>query len=233
MCKLTEDSDRVGHRARLRERLMNSKRHTISDVEMLELILNHAVPRINMKPLSKELIKKFGTFGRVINTEPLVLLKIKGVGESVVAAFRMVQEAAHMLIREEFIEKPVVQSWKQLLDYFRATMGHIQVEQFRVLYLNNRNMVIADELQEMGTINQIAIQPREIAKRALIHEAFAIILVHNHPSGITKPSVADIEVTRQIATICTNVGVQFHDHVIVSNSSYYSFKSHGATLSNY
>jgi DNA repair protein RadC len=217
----------LGHRSRLRKRLLDSKQGQLPDYEILELILCLSYPRTDVKPLAKKLIEEFGSFAKVINLSPEILSKVKGVAESVISSFRIIQEAASRLIKEEISSKPIIESWKALLDYCRATMGHINTEQFRVLYLDRKNMVIADELQEFGTVNQVAIYPREIMKKALHHEASSIILVHNHPSGNTKPSRADIEMTKQISQIGILMGIDIHDHIIVSSKNYFSFKSNG------
>lgn len=217
----------IGHRDRLRSRLLASRKGTLPDYEILEMLLFATRPRGDTKPLAKQLIAEFGSFARVMNAAPEALKQVKGVNDAVVAIFRTVQEASVRLIKEDVTEKTVLQSWKALLDYCRATMGHLKTEQFRVLFLDTKHQVLADELQETGTIDRAAVYPREIVKRALYIEAASIILVHNHPSGDTKPSRADIDVTKQIVAAAATVGVQVHDHVIISNKSHYSFKSHG------
>jgi DNA repair protein RadC len=217
----------IGHRERLRQRLLASKKGTLPDYEILELLLFPTRPRGDVKPLAKALINEFGSFAGVINADPALLAKIPGIGESVIAVFRTVQEAAVRLVREEMMDKPVIQSWKALLDYCRASMGHSKIEQFRILFLNQKLMIIADELQEVGTIDRAAVYPREVVKRALYLDAKAVILVHNHPSGDTKPSRADIDITKQIMQAAAFVGVELHDHVVISSKSHYSFKSHG------
>lgn len=217
----------TGHRKRLRTRLLASKKGTLPDYEILELLLFFAHPRADTKPLAKQLIAEFGSLGKVLHAAPEALMAIKGVNSAAIAAFRLVQEASIRLVKEEVTEKTVLQSWKALLDYCRATMGHLKTEQFRVLFLDTKHQVIADEVQEVGTIDRAAVYPREIVKRALYLEAAAVILVHNHPSGDTKPSRADIDITKQIVAAAATVGIQVHDHVIISNRSHYSFKSHG------
>ena len=217
----------TGHRERLRQRLLQSKKGSLPDYEILEMLLFPTRPRGDVKPLAKALITEFGSFARVVNADPELLRRIPGIGDSVIAILRTVQEAAVRLVKEEMMEKPVVQSWKALLDYCRATMGHNKTEQFRILYLNKQHMIIADELQEVGTVDRAAVYPREVVKRALYLEAAAIILVHNHPGGDTKPSRADIDITKQIMQGAAVVGVELHDHVIISSKSHYSFKSHG------
>jgi DNA repair protein RadC len=228
MTKISSDkSHYLGHRTRLRQRLLESLPGSLPDYEILELILCLARPRVDMKPLAKMLINEYGSFARVINASQDALLKNFGVGESIVSLFRIIQEGSTRLIKEELQEKPIIGSWHKLLEYCRATMGHIQTEQFRVLYMDKKNMLIADELQQYGTTDQTHIYPREIVKRALYIEASAIIIVHNHPSGNTKPSKEDIEITKLVQQSCHIFGIDLHDHVIISNQSYYSFKSYG------
>lgn len=223
----TEQPHYLGHRERLRTRLLESKKGTLPDYEVLELLLCLSKPRGDVKPLAKELIQSFGSFGKVINADPDVLLSVNGVGESTLAALRIVQESIARVLKEEMEEQTIIQSWKSLLDYCRATMGHHPTEQFRVIFLNKKNRVIADELQETGTIDQTPVYPREIVKRALYLEASSVILVHNHPSGEASPSRADIDMTMQIEAAAETVGIAVHDHVIVTATSHFSFKSNG------
>ncbi|MDB2414781.1 DNA repair protein RadC [Rickettsiales bacterium] len=216
-----------GHRQRLKERLLESKKGTLPDYELLEIILFSASPRKDMKPLAKELINKFGSYANVIAAPIEDLKKINGVNISVIAMLKAIQESAERLIKEEVCSKPILQSWKALIDYSRATMGHIKKEQFRILYLDKKNKVILDELQEAGTVDQTPVYPREIVKQALNVEASSVIMVHNHPSGDTKPSRADIDVTKKVIAALKAINVTLHDHVIISRSSHYSFKSNG------
>ncbi|RYE14653.1 MAG: DNA repair protein RadC [Rickettsiales bacterium] len=217
----------IGHRQRLRDRLIKSNKGSLPDYEILELILCLAKPRGDTKPLAKTLITEYGSFARVISANSNSLQHIHGIGESVIAAFRVIQEGAIRLIKEDVTENNILESWKSLIDYCRATMGHISTEQFRVLYLDRKNMIIADDLQEHGTVDQISIFPREIIKRALYLESSAIILVHNHPSGNTKPSNVDIELTKRIMQISEMLGIALHDHIIISSKKHYSFKNNG------
>jgi DNA repair protein RadC len=217
----------IGHRERLRQRLLDSKKGTLPDYEILELLLFPTRPRADVKPLAKSLIAEFGSLAGVISADPELLRRMPGIGDSIIAILRTVQEAAIRLVKEEMTEKPVIQSWKALLDYCRATMGHSKIEQFRILFLNKKLMIIADELQEVGTVDRAPVYPREVVKRALYHNAAAIIIVHNHPTGDTKPSRPDMDITKQIMQAASAVGIELHDHVIISNKSHYSFKSHG------
>ncbi|MCD6034986.1 MAG: hypothetical protein K0R63_727 [Rickettsiales bacterium] len=221
------EASHVGHRQRLRERFLGSKKGTLPDYELLEMLLFSSSARRDVKPLAKNLIAHFGGFSRVITASSEDLLAIEGVNEATLASFRMVQEAVERILKTEAIERPILQSWKSLLDYCRASMGYLKREQFRVIYLDKKNMVIADELQEAGTVDQTPVYPREIIKRALSLEASALILVHNHPSGNVQPSQADIDITKQIVEAASHLRVTVHDHVIVSATHHYSFKSHG------
>lgn len=223
----TNLSHNSGHRKRLKERFLQSKKGSLPDYEILEIILFSASPRADVKPLAKTLIADFGSFAKVLNASQSELEKVRGVNESAIAHIKTVQEAAERLLKADVQEKPILQSWKALLDYCRASMGHLNKEQFRILYLNNKNRLIADELQEVGTVDQTPVYPREVVKRSLELQASAIILIHNHPSGDTTPSKADITLTRHIHQAVELVGIKLHDHVIVSANQHYSFKSNG------
>ena len=224
---MSETKHYHGHRGRLRERLLNSRKGSLPDYEILEILLFVAKPRGDVKPLAKELITEFGSLARVLTADRVSLEKVKGVNEAVVASLRTVQEAAERLLKEEVKEQPILQSWKALLDYCRASMAYNKTEQFRILFLNRKNMLIADDLQEAGAIDQTPAYPREIVKRALQLDASAVILIHNHPSGDATPSGADIALTKQIADALKVVSVSLHDHVIISTAEHYSFKSYG------
>lgn len=217
----------LGHRERLRNRLTDSARGTLPDYEILEMLLFFSKPRGDMKPLAKELIATFGSFGKVLNADAEALKKVKGVGDATVATLKIVQESVDRILKEEVEEKPVLQHWKALLDYCRAMMGHLSTEQFRVLYLNAKNVLIADEVQGTGTVNHTPVYPREVVKRALFLGATSIILTHNHPSGDPTPSPADIDMTYKIIEICKPMGIAVHDHLIISAKKHYSFKSNG------
>ena len=198
------------------------------DYELLEIMLFAASPRSDVKPLAKQLLQRFGNLAGVITAHLDELLEIKGVNDAVLSQLKVVQDAAERLIKQDIEDKPILQSWKALLDYCRASMGHLKKEQFRMLFLNKKLMVIADELQEYGTVDQTPVYPREVVKRALQLEASSIILVHNHPSGDVRPSNADIQITKQIMQASEAVGIILHDHVIISSKSHYSFKENGA-----
>lgn len=216
-----------GHRKRLRERFLSVGENGIADYEMLELILFPANPLGDVKPLAKELLAAFGSFGKVMLAEPAELAKVSGVNEAAIAAIKITKAAAGRLLREEVAEKTIVRSWTQLLDYLRLNIGHKQNEEFHVLFLNNRLELIADEQQQKGTINHTPVYPREVVKRALELGAHSIILAHNHPSGETSPSQQDIDVTRQIINAARPLGIEVHDHVIITAKGHFSFKAKG------
>jgi DNA repair protein RadC len=215
----------LGHRQRLKERLLSVPPESWADYELLELILFFAIPRRDVKPLAKKLLAKFGNLSNVINTSKDQLLAIEGTNNGVYVIFLTVKELINRLLKQKITNQNVISSWSALLDYLKTSMGHLKLEQFRVLFLNKKNTLIADEVMNTGTIDQAPVYPREIIKRALFHEASAIILVHNHPSGDSKPSKADIELTNRIVETCSAVNIAVHDHVIIGNNMYYSFKS--------
>ena len=218
----------LGHRERIRERLIKSKPGVMEDYEVMELLLCLALPRRDTKALAKELIDKFGSFAKAISAEDGSLLAIKGLGATGLAAFRLIKEGAARLIREEVSNKPILSSWQSLLNYCRVLMGHAKREMFLVLYLNSQNALMDEEdLQDYGTIDQVSVYPREIAKRALQLNASAVILENNHPGGSTKASKADIEMTKQIVKTLDIFKIKLHDHVIVSDKSFFSFKTEG------
>lgn len=217
----------LGHRERLRSRLLDSARGTLPDYEILEMLLFLSKPRGDVKPIAKELMATFGSFGAVLNANPEALTHIKGVGDSTLAALRIVQEAIDRVLKQDIQAKPVLQHWKALLDYCRAVMGHLATEQFRILYLNKQGVLITDEVQSNGTVDYTPIYPREVVKRALYLGATAIILVHNHPSGDPTPSPADIDMTYKVMEACKPVDITIHDHLILSTNKHYSFKSNG------
>ena len=203
-----------GHRQRLRERfLLNSD--TLPDYELLELILCQAIPRRDMKPLAKELIETFGSFSEVIAAPHERLKKVKGLGDAAAADLKIVHAAASRLVRGEVKKREVLSSWSGVLDYCRTSMAFSEKEQFRVLFLDKRNQLIGDEVQQEGTVDHTPVYPREVVKRALELSATAVILVHNHPSGDPTPSRADIEMTRAIIEVAKPLGISVHDHLIV------------------
>jgi DNA repair protein RadC len=217
----------LGHRQRLREKILKHGATGLADYELLELILFGAIPRGDVKPIAKELIKHFGSFADVISAEPHRLTEVPGVGESAAAYIKSVQAASLRLLQDQILERPVISSWDALLDYCRASMAYIRQEQFRILFLDKKNTLIGDEVQQKGTVDHTPVYPREVVKRALELGATAIILVHNHPSGDPTPSRADVDMTKKVVEAAQSLGITVHDHVIIAKRDSYSFKSHG------
>ncbi|MBN9544004.1 MAG: DNA repair protein RadC [Alphaproteobacteria bacterium] len=197
------------------------------DYELLELTLFSALPRKDTKPLAKTLLTRFGSFAEVIAAPRARLLEIPGVGEAVVNQLKIVEAAAARLAQTRVIGRPALSSWTALLDYCMAAMARAPAEEFRVLFLDRKNVLIADEVQARGTVDHTPVYPREIVKRALEHGASAIILVHNHPSGDPTPSKADIAMTREVAAAAKALGIAIHDHLVIGRSGHASFKSLG------
>lgn len=216
-----------GHRQRVRERFLKSQGKDMPDYELLEMLLFSSNPRGDVKPLAKRLINEFGSFANVISAPVEKLNAIKGLGESGVAAIKLVQESALRLLHVDIEERPILQSWKALLDYCRASMGYNKKEQFRIFFLDKKNKLIADELQQEGTVDHTPVYPREVVKRALELGSSALILVHNHPSGDPSPSQADITMTQQIIQASATVNVMVHDHLIIAGKDHFSFAAHG------
>jgi DNA repair protein RadC len=214
----------LGHRSRLKERFMLSQ-NNIPDYEILEMVLFWGIPRKDVKDLAKKLLKEFGSISNIVHAAEDKLLSIHGVTNAVYANFRLLKEILLRCMQSNILKKNIITSWDALVEYLRITQGNIKTEQFRVLYLNTKNILIADELQEIGTVDQTAAYPREIFKRALFHEAVSIILVHNHPSGNPEPSNADILLTKEIESGCKSLHINLYDHVIVSTDDIFSFKS--------
>ncbi len=216
-----------GHRARLRQRLLSGGAEALADYEVLEYLLFAANPRGDTKPLAKALIERFGSLNAVLNAEPGALTQVSGMGETGAAALKAVALAARRMARGQIAEKPVLGSWQALLDYLTVDMAHMTVERVRVLYLDTRNRLIMDHHVGDGSIDEAAIHPREVIRRALDIGASALILVHNHPSGNPEPSRADIDITRRIAEAGRLLGVVVHDHVIVGRLGHTSLKAKG------
>ncbi|MFL0356320.1 DNA repair protein RadC [Erythrobacter sp. GH1-10] len=217
----------IGHRARLRERLLKGGAEALADYEVLEYLLFAAIKQGDTKPVAKELIKHFGSLAGVLNADPKALQRIKGVGETSAAALKSVAIAARRMARSEVTQKPVLSSWQALLDYLAIDMAHLTVERVRVLYLDAKNRLIDDHHLGDGSIDEAAIHPREVIRRAMDVGASALILVHNHPSGSPEPSRADIQVTQRIAEAGRLLGVAVHDHVIIGREGHVSLRSKG------
>lgn len=215
------------HRARLRERFMEGGAAALPDYELLELVLFRAIPRQDVKPLARALLETFGDFNRVISATPERLEAVKGVGTAVIVELKIVEAASHRLARSKVLQRPVLSGWDALLDYCHTAMSHRATEQFRVLYLDRKNILVADELQGQGTVDHVPVYPREIVKRALELNASALILVHNHPSGDPSPSEADITMTHRVAQAAEALGLTLHDHLILGQNREISFRSEG------
>ncbi|TCO73483.1 RadC family protein [Rhodovulum euryhalinum] len=215
------------HRQRLRTRFMEGGADAMPDYELLEMVLFRAIPRQDVKPLARALLETFGDFNGVLSAPVARLREVKGVGESVLVELKLVEAAAHRLARARVMHRQVISSWDALLEYCHASMAHRQTEQFRVLFLDRKNVLIADEEQARGTVDHVPVYPREVVKRALELNASALILVHNHPSGDPTPSESDILMTEQIAMGCTALGIVLHDHLIVGKERELSFRAEG------
>ena len=216
-----------GHRERLRSRFREAGADALADYELLELVLFRAIPRRDVKPLAKALVKRFGSFADVVAALEPRLAEIDGVTPGIVAELKLVHAAAIRIGKSRVIQRQVLSSWTALIDYCRAAMAFAEREQFRVLYLDKKNVLIADEVQGEGTVDHTPVYPREVVKRALELSATAIILVHNHPSGDPTPSHADILMTHKIIEIAKPLGIIVHDHLIVGRDGHASFKGLG------
>lgn len=213
-----------GHRARLRARFLAGGPEAIAEHELIEMTLFLALPRRDTKPLARALLARFGSYAAAISASVPDLLEIEGLGEAGVAALKTVQAAAQRLARAEVLHRPVLNNWDRLIDYLQTVMARERIEQFRVLFLDNRNRLLADEAQGTGTVNHTPVYPREVVKRALELHASAIILVHNHPSGDPSPSGDDIEMTKEIKSAAQALGLVLHDHIIIGNGQWFSFR---------
>ena len=216
-----------GHRARMRARLVSAGPEALADHEMLEMVLFLALPRRDTKPIARALLSQFGSFANVIAAPVNDLRDLDGLGEAGVAALKLVQGAALRLLRAEVMDRPVLSNWAKLLDYLNAALARERVEQFRVLFLDTRNRLLADEAQGRGTVNHTPVYPREVVKRALELHATALILVHNHPSGDPTPSREDLAMTAEVKTAAAALSVVLHDHIIVGNGCWVSFRQQG------
>ena len=213
-----------GHRQRLRDRFLGGSDEALPDYELLELLLFYAIPRIDTKPLAKELLRRFGSLGSVLHASPEQLAEFDKINQQTLVLFKTVRAQAARLAREDLSDGQALTSWDKLVAYLRASMAHRKVEQFRVLFLDRRNVLIADEVQNEGSIDHTPVYPREVVKRALTLDASAVIMVHNHPSNHPAPSRGDIEMTKTVRQALETVGVVLHDHVIVSRKGHTSFK---------
>jgi len=214
-----------GHRLRMRQRLLKAGPDALADHEMLEMILFIALPRRDTKPLARALLNRFRTFGGVVGAPPAELIAVEGIGEAGAAAVKLVQAAALRMMRHEVATQPVLSTWERLTDYLMAAMGYERTEQFRVLFLDGKNKLIADEVQGIGTINHAPAYPREVVRRCLELHASAVILAHNHPSGEPAPSREDVTLTGEIVRAAAVLGIAVHDHIIIGRGKWLSFRA--------
>lgn len=214
-----------GHRERLRERFRNAGADALSDYEMMELVLFRALPRRDVKPLAKTLLAAFGSFAEAVHAPPTRLREIDGVGDAVIGELQLIAAAAGRIAKGQLKKRTALSSWSDVVDYCRTVMAFADKEQFRVLFLDKRNQLIADEVQQVGTIDHTPVYPREVVKRGLELSATAVILVHNHPSGDPTPSQSDIKMTKAIVTIAEPLGIAVHDHIIIGKNGHASLKS--------
>jgi DNA repair protein RadC len=227
MTDAPEKPHHLGHRERLRRRVLDRGTGSLADYELLEYLLFGVRRQGDTKPIAKALISRFGSVAGVLAAPATELATVKGVSDATIALIAVTAEAARRAVREEIADGPVLSSWTRLIDYLRVAMGHNRTEEFRLLFLDSKNRLIADEVQGTGTVNRTAVYPREVVKRALEHGATAIIMVHNHPSGDPTPSRADVEMTEEVRDAGALLGITLHDHVVISKSGHESFKSMG------
>jgi DNA repair protein RadC len=214
----------IGHRERLRERFQNAGPDALSDYELLEMALFTAQPRRDMKPLAKTLIKTFGSFAEVVHAPEARLREVKGIGDASITFLKLIAATAGRIAKGQVKQRTVLSSWNSVIEYCRTTMAFAEKEQFRILFLDKRNQLIADEVQQTGTVDHTPVYPREVVKRALEVSATAVILVHNHPSGDPTPSQADVQMTKAIVDIAGPLGISVHDHIIVGKNGHASLR---------
>jgi DNA repair protein RadC len=217
----------IGHRKRLRDKFLKSGPESLSDYELLELLLMTAIPRRDVKPLAKDLLNKFKTFANVIYAAPKELEKVNGVKETTISALKIVEASIKKVLKDEVKEQSVIWSWNKLIEYCQVNISHEKIEQFHILYLDTKQKLIDDEVIATGTIDSATVYPREIVKKVLDKSAAAVILVHNHPSGDPMPSKADIDMTKKVRDALQTVGIILHDHVIIGKGTYASFRVMG------
>ena len=215
------------HREGLRARFASGGASAMPDHELLELVLFRSLPRCDVKPVATRLLDTFGDFNRVLSDPVIRLTKVRGVGAVVAGDLKLIEAAAHRMAKARILQSHVLSSWDALLEYCRTTMSHLATEQFRVLYLDRKNILIADEEQARGTVDHVPVYPREVVKRALELNASALIVVHNHPSGDPTPSQSDFDMTAQINAAAQALGLTLHDHLVIGKSAEFSFKSAG------
>lgn len=216
-----------GHKKRLKERFLKGGLEAFAEYEVLELILSLSQTRRDVKELAKELTARFGSYASVLDADPAEMGKIKGMGPSSIAALKIVKEASVRYLRDKSRKGCVVSSPEALVDYCRAAMRGLKDEEFRVIFLNSKNEIIEDEMLCRGTLDQTAVYPRKVMERAIHHNASSLIFVHNHPSGHTCPSSADIELTRTLSDAAASLQIRVHDHMIIGRDGHYSFAAEG------
>ncbi|WP_316859971.1 DNA repair protein RadC [uncultured Cohaesibacter sp.] len=217
----------AGHRERLRQKFRDAGPEALHDYELLELILFRSIPRKDTKPIAKDLIDRFGSFAEVLSAPEALLMEMSGIKQSVVTDLKLIQAAATKFTHGQVKDRPILSSWTALIDHCRTAMAFNEIEQFRILFLDKKNALIADEVQQTGTVDHTPVYIREVVKRALELSATAIIMVHNHPSGDPTPSRADIDMTKQVADAAERLGITLHDHLIVAKNGHTSFKGLG------
>ena len=215
----------LGHRERLRDRFNEGGPSALPDYELLEMVLFRAIKRGDTKPIAKALIARFGTFAEVISAEPERLMEVKGVGPAVATELKLIQAAALRLTRGAVINRPILSSWNGIVEYCRAAMAFNEIESFRLLFVDKRNQLIADEVQQTGSVDHTPVYAREVIKRALELAATAIVMVHNHPSGDPTPSMADIEMTKKVIAAGQHLGILVQDHIIIGRKGHVSFRN--------
>ncbi|WP_022720823.1 DNA repair protein RadC [Rhodopseudomonas sp. B29] len=213
-----------GHRERLRERFREAGADALSDYELMELVLFRALPRRDVKPLAKSLIARFGSFAEAVHAPETRLREVEGLGEAAITEIKLIAATSARVAKGQLKNRTVLSSWSAVIDYCRTAMAFADKEQFRILFLDKRNQLIADELQQTGTVDHTPVYPREIVKRALELSATAVIMVHNHPSGDPTPSQSDIQMTKTIMGIADPLGISVHDHIIVGKNGHASLK---------
>ena len=219
-----ETPDYHGHRERLRERFFGAGPDALSDYELLEMALFPALPRRDTKPFAKTLLKTFGSFAEVIHAPESRLREVDGIGDAAITQLKLIPAAASRIAKGQLKQRTMLSSWNDVIDYCRTSMAFADKEQFRILFLDKRNQLISDEVQQVGTVDHTPVYPREVIKRALELSATAILLVHNHPSGDPTPSQADIQMTKAIIDIAAPLGIAVHDHLIVGKNGHASMK---------
>jgi DNA repair protein RadC len=216
----------IGHRQRLKDKLLRSNIGSLADYEILEILLFYSIPRKDVKPLAKHLLHKYNNLGSIISLTDRELREQK-ITESTIVLLKLLKDLISRINKEQLLDKPIINSWHLLVDYVRANIGYKKTECLNVMYLNHKNILIAEETEEHGTVNSVSVYPREILKKAILYNASSIVLVHNHPSGITEPSKSDIILTKQLVSTLEPLNISLIDHIIISSNSYYSFKKHG------